>query len=79
MLSDRSRKILKVLWNLYRHEAVRLNYGRLGRIIGLNEKQINAALAELEEKRRIVMKEGYLQVLQPWDEWELHMNKASNH
>ncbi|MCR2803413.1 hypothetical protein [Paenibacillus soyae] len=70
VLSDRSRKILRVLWNLYRHEAVRLNYGRLGRMIGLNEKQINAALSELEEKRCIARKEGHLQVLRPWDERE---------
>ncbi|MEK3882456.1 hypothetical protein [Paenibacillus sp. PL2-23] len=73
MLSERSRKLLKMLWHLYHGEAVTLHYGRLGRVIGLSEKQIIAALAELVEKRRIAIKEGRLQVLAPREDLELQL------
>lgn len=78
MLNDRPRKVLMVLWNLYRNEAVRLDRGRLGNLIGLSNDQIDEAMAELENKGRIVVKEGLLQVIEPWNAIETYRLRGSS-
>lgn len=67
MLTDRARKLQRILFNLYRHEPVCLDRERLAWITGLSEGEIDSIIAELEEQNYVVQKEGLLQVLEGWE------------
>ncbi|RIX59263.1 hypothetical protein D3P08_03655 [Paenibacillus nanensis] len=67
MLTDRARKMQRILFNLYRHEAVYLDRQRLAWITGLSEAEIDTVIYELEEQGHVVQKEGLLQVIEGWE------------
>lgn len=53
MMDDTDRKILRVMWNLYRFNAARINVGRLSRLSGRSKDQITGTLTRLCEERYI--------------------------
>lgn len=72
MLTDRARKMQRILFNLYRHEAVCIDRERLAWITGLTKAEIDSVISELEVQKYVVQKEGLLQVIEGW---ERHPNR----
>lgn len=68
MLTHFQRKLLRMLFNIYRTEPAFPDLVRLSRISGRSRKEIEVALRALCEKRYIEWSGEIFRVVRPWEE-----------
>lgn len=68
MLSDNARKLLRILWSTYGDKRVKVDMRLMIARSQRNEKQIRAALNELKDHDHIILEEGMVQVIEPWEQ-----------
>lgn len=69
MLNDDERKILRVLFNLYRQDWVQLNLDDLCRYTGRSPGRVKAATRNLIEKKFIEVKDKEMRIIKAWEDF----------
>ncbi|KIL42108.1 hypothetical protein SD70_02695 [Gordoniibacillus kamchatkensis] len=68
MLSDLERKVLMILWNLYRDTWSRPDLLKVSRLSGRTEQKVREAIKALRAAEYIEVRIGELRVLKVWEQ-----------
>jgi len=81
MLSDRERKLLRILWNLNQLEWVKIDFALICRLTGWTENEVNLQIDRLIEEKYVERDEGdhFIRVIEAWDRTQSKEWKSWNY
>lgn len=68
MLSDTDRKVLRILFNIYRNNWSRPDLDQLCRLSGRPPQQVRAAVKTLIQERYVELDRQFVRVVRAWEE-----------